>query len=1236
MANQPKKYKKFVATAATATLVASAIVPVASAAGFSDVAGNDHELAINSLSEAGIINGYADGSFKPNQTINRGQVVKLLGRWLEAQGQEIPADWNTKQRFNDLPVTAEAELVKYAALAKDAGVFAGSNGNLNHTQTMQRQQMAIVLVRAIKEITGVDLVADYKKAGFVTEIADLEKAYSAEQRNAIVALEYAGITNVSTFNPGNSVTRGQFASFLYRTIENVVNNPEAGVAAVKAVNNTTVEVTFDEEVDNVQALNFLISDLEVKNAAVKQTNKKVVVLTTAAQTADKEYTVSLGEDKIGTFKGIAAVVPTKVEMVSPATQGKLGQQVSVKAQVTVAEGQSKAGIPVTFYVPGNNDAVYPTITGEAYTDENGVATYTYTRYAAGKDTVTAYATGDRSKFATGHVFWGVDTILSIEEVTTGSSINNGANKTYKVTYKNPTTGKPEANKTFNVSFLENINVTADKLANATVNGFEVKQLSNGTVLEAAQITTDSKGEATFTVSGSNATVTPVVYETNTTANESSKLYKASALQSTTAKTTFSAAQAEYSIEVTRDGGEVAATGESNGREYKVLVKDKNGNVAKNETVNVAFNEDLDRVISTNTKAGFVDPDTDKFFPASGVNTKSQISVKTDSKGEATFIIASNSENDYATPVAWIDINNASAKRGSLDEGEPKTIAAISHFQAEYLDGAKLVSLDGTKETSNFAGNKSAKFSAKLTNQSGKEYSTNNVNKVTYTVFNTGDNDIYVTEDNGNVVEVAPNRSVTTTFDSPGTDLLVNSNGKTSAVKVLATGVAKYTENGVVKDFAFTAKEATAKFTATNEVTNPYTGAVKSYNTDKKTITFDKKDAIKYAGVSGKTYKYYGLGSTPIADADAFIATLSSQGINNQVTVTYKEEDGVVSFYIISVVSGGIGHPTADTTPANGVTGTIAFTNTSFNANSNQTITVKDADLNVNATLAETTTVTITDTANTSFNITLTETTVNSGEFAGTLTSAQLALLKDGVITATYNDAKNANNVAATATATATLNTTVGAVNVTSKATTEYSEGVGTAAEVKGAAVATTVVAGDLVLVVDGVQFTTSVSAVTATAAANATAVVAEINAAAKKVGFTADVATVDTDKIVLTSPTKGTASSVEVKDLGTTTGLGLNVAPEVKGTTGTAVAAQWKFTVTTTPAVGETITVKVGTKEASHKVVAGNDLAAIATALDTAIGAEYNIALVTGSNVITVTQATPAKTTDELSVTVTK
>lgn len=250
MANQPKKYKKFVATAATATLVASAIVPVASAASFSDIAGNTHADAIKSLADQGIVNGYADGTFKPNTEINRGQTVKLLGRWLETQGYDIPADWDTKQRFNDLPVTAEAELVKYAALVKDAGVFNGSNGNLNYNQPMQRQQMAVVLVRAIDTVLGVDLVEEYKNADFTTSVKDLEKAFAAENREAIVALEYAGITVVDNFRPADTVTRGQFASFLYRTIEGEVEQGEAKITGVSAINDTTVEVNFSKAIDS--------------------------------------------------------------------------------------------------------------------------------------------------------------------------------------------------------------------------------------------------------------------------------------------------------------------------------------------------------------------------------------------------------------------------------------------------------------------------------------------------------------------------------------------------------------------------------------------------------------------------------------------------------------------------------------------------------------------------------------------------------------------------------------------------------------------------------------------------------------------------------------------------------------------------------------------------------------------------------------------------------------------------
>ena len=101
----------------------------------------------------------ADGTFKPNQDLTRGQVVKMLGKWVEAQGFAIPADYATVARFTDLAVDAkDQELVKYAALVTDAGVFTGSNGALNADGNITRENMAVVLDRAFKAVNGTSLV----------------------------------------------------------------------------------------------------------------------------------------------------------------------------------------------------------------------------------------------------------------------------------------------------------------------------------------------------------------------------------------------------------------------------------------------------------------------------------------------------------------------------------------------------------------------------------------------------------------------------------------------------------------------------------------------------------------------------------------------------------------------------------------------------------------------------------------------------------------------------------------------------------------------------------------------------------------------------------------------------------------------------------------------------------------------------------------------------------------------
>ncbi|BAK17772.1 hypothetical protein SSIL_3349 [Solibacillus silvestris StLB046] len=924
MANQPKKYKKFVATAATATLVASAIVPVASAASLTDIAGNTHEEAINSLVDAKVISGYPDGTFQPNKTLTRSDVVKLLGKYLESKGHEVPADYKTNVRFNDLTSASNDELLKYAAVVYDAGVFNGSNGNLLAGDNITRENMAVVLVRAFDTLNNIDLVSYVQDQDYKKDVKDLYTAKS-EARSAIEVLDFFDITNpaVSNFNPKGSTTRGQFATFLYKTINTdfsaVTGVANSAVSEIKAINNTTVEVTFKDAVDNIEALDFTIEGLEVKNAVVKQTDAKTVVLTTAAQTGDTVYTLNVNAAKAGTFKGISAVVPTAVTMTTPSVQGKLGQQVTVKAQVTVAEGQSKAGIPVTLYVPGSADGIKAPVTVEAITNAEGVATHTYTRYAATTDAVTVYATGDRSKFATGYVFWGVDTILSITEVTEGATVNNGANKTYKVTYKNPTSGLVEANKTLNVSFAENINVTADKVKNASVNGVNVKQLSNGTVVEAAQITTDSKGEATFTVSGTNTEVTPVVYvgETIYTSSNSnvvsghSKKYEASSLQATAPKVKFAAVQADYTIELTRDGGEVAAIGHLNGRKYNVLVKGKDGKVAANEVVNVAFNEDIDRVIGTETSAEFIqlNDDGDKVGYRGD-----KITVKTNSKGEASFYIGNNVLNSYATPVAWIDINSANAKEGQLDEGEPTIVGQISYFQNPYVDGAgiKVTDRAGKKKTK-FDNEGPAVFNVNLTNQSGEEYilgTGESIRSVSYTVFNTGANDVYVMEGSSKRV-ISPNRSYTLTNFGTGNLEVFSDEGKSTSVKVVATGVARYYDEDLrtIKDFNFNAKEATATFTNSVTVTAPYTGYVTQFNaadsgSNSNSLWFADKNPIKY---TGDNVKYYGANGNEIFGEQAwenYLTTLVGKGIQ----VSYSKDGDNTLFKVVSVID----NPTAGT------------------------------------------------------------------------------------------------------------------------------------------------------------------------------------------------------------------------------------------------------------------------------------------------------------------------------------
>ena len=267
------QYKKFLATAATAALVATVVTPAEAASTFTDIDNYSQSVQdeITSLADAGIINGTSATTFSPGRDITRGQVVKLLGRFLVKEGYAtIPSDWDKKQRFNDIRLDAsDKDLVMNAAVVYDAGVFQGSNGNLTSYQPISRENMALVLDRAAGKILGKTLVDIAKEENKTGNVTDLSKA-KGEARAAIEAINALQISNVSNFNPKGNVTRANFVSFLHRAfIKEQVETPVLTVKSATATSATALTVVLSDNSTHAVTLTTPLAENEPTEVTFK-------------------------------------------------------------------------------------------------------------------------------------------------------------------------------------------------------------------------------------------------------------------------------------------------------------------------------------------------------------------------------------------------------------------------------------------------------------------------------------------------------------------------------------------------------------------------------------------------------------------------------------------------------------------------------------------------------------------------------------------------------------------------------------------------------------------------------------------------------------------------------------------------------------------------------------------------------------------------------------------------------
>ncbi|MFL1994896.1 S-layer homology domain-containing protein [Lysinibacillus irui] len=894
MAKQ-NKGRKFFAASATAALVASAIVPVASAAQVNDYnkISDYAKEAVQSLVDAGVIQGDTNGNFNPLNTVTRAQAAEIFTKALEL---EADGDVNFKD------VKKGAWYYNSIAAVVANGIFEGVSANeFAPNKSLTRSEAAKILVEAF----GLEGSADLGQFADASSVKPWAKSY-LETAVANGVIQGSATNGKTSLNPNASITRQDFALVFARTLELVETPAEA--TTVKAINNTTVEVTFEDEVENVKALDFKIDGLEIKNAAVKQTNKKVVVLTTAAQTADKEYVVSLDGEEIGKFKGVAAVIPTAITFVDNtySIQATNGSQVTVKAQVTVPDGQSKKDIPVTFnvYTNKNNDtAINPQIIGEAVTDENGVATYTYTRYNGDVDFVDAYATGAAAKKATAKVYW--TSPIAISDVTKETTLANNAKKVYQITGKK--------NTTVYVAFEENLNVTPDKgVTTAKVEGFTTWNLdSNGNKSgisptgypyefttggkAVTEVLLDANGKANLVVTGTNAAVTPVVYEVTgayagtpiTSTTDFS--YDKTAKQVKGSKVTFQQTQI-LGLTLVAEGKANAATRfddtQIGGRDYVATVKTAAGVAAVGTPVKLAFNDKTTNNLSTL-----------KIYDADGKEVTNRTTsgdvvyfegLTTNSKGEVKFTVTNSAANAYATPTVFIDNGT---KPGTLDAADLQQVGEITYFSnvlpSDYT--SKLVSTttaDTTEVVTAFGANDVARFAYQLSDQNGKPRAYSQPTTVSFQITNTGASALTVTV-NGQVSTVSPGGvetySATIAANKTEAEIFVKGTGTTSATVIATPSTTGLALGQVSTNVTFASGATTTAFTVDK---------VKSTNgvatADVVTFTFNENVNVgNVTVIAGSTVAAIQADATNAKVLRAtFVNPLVSGTANNQFKVSY--------------------------------------------------------------------------------------------------------------------------------------------------------------------------------------------------------------------------------------------------------------------------------------------------------------------------------------------------------------
>ena len=166
-------------------------------AAYSDISGEKCEGAVNVLTALGVVDGYEDGSYKPEKTVTRAEMAKLI---ITALGMDSYATATTSS-YSDMALAQWAiPVVEYAT---NLGIIEGvGGGRFSPGNPVTYEQAATMIVRAL---------------GYTTDCNEMNGTWPAIYVQKATALGL--FKDVAGSNYGTGANRGDVAIMLYNALD---------------------------------------------------------------------------------------------------------------------------------------------------------------------------------------------------------------------------------------------------------------------------------------------------------------------------------------------------------------------------------------------------------------------------------------------------------------------------------------------------------------------------------------------------------------------------------------------------------------------------------------------------------------------------------------------------------------------------------------------------------------------------------------------------------------------------------------------------------------------------------------------------------------------------------------------------------------------------------------------------------------------------------------------------------